>query len=201
MDKNYTTTIDQREDIEIKDCTNNLLIFTDGSKNDKVNTGYGILFSDDTLEEVSKPMNSYNSIFQAEALALKIVAQTLSQKNLHNINIEFYTDSQAVIKSLQKRLTRNEIIRDCHVTLNNLGKTNNVTINWIPGHKGYEGNEIADKLAKLGAMKATTLDSYNKWPFSMLTSSIKKHFNDTILIRYKNSGISSEAQLITNELK
>ena len=34
----------------------------------------------------------------------------------------------------------------------------------------------------------------------MLTTSIKKHFNDTILNRYKNSGISSEAQIITNEL-
>ena len=32
MDKNYITIIAQREDINIKDCTNNLLIFTDGSK-------------------------------------------------------------------------------------------------------------------------------------------------------------------------
>ena len=32
MDKHYTTIITQKEDIKNKDCTNNLLIFTDGSK-------------------------------------------------------------------------------------------------------------------------------------------------------------------------
>ena len=111
-----------------------------------------------------------------------------------------YTDSQAVIKSLQKRLTQNEIIKDCHEILNSLGKTNKVTINWIPGHKGYEGNEIADKLAKAGSMKETNSDTYDRIPFNILTSYIKKHFNTTILNRYKNSGISSEAQIITNEL-
>ena len=73
---------------------------------------------------------------------------------------------------------------------------NKVTVNWIPGHKGYEGNEIA----KTGAMKKTTTETYNKLPFNMLVSHLKTHFNETILNRYKNSGISSEAQIITNEL-
>ena len=99
----------------------------------------------------------YNSIFQAESLALKEAAHIINVKNFHKINIEFYTDSQAVIKSLQKRITRNEIIKECHEILNNLGKTNKVTINWIPEHEAYEGNEIADKLAKAGAMKETNL--------------------------------------------
>ena len=31
IDKKYTTIINKREDILFKDCTNNLLIFTDGS--------------------------------------------------------------------------------------------------------------------------------------------------------------------------
>ena len=97
-------------------------------------------------------------------------------------------------------MTRNEIIKDCHEILNSLGKSNKVTINWIPGHKGYEGNEIADKLAKAGAMKETTTETYNKIPFNILVSHIKNHFNKTILNRYKSSGISSEAQIITNEL-
>ena len=134
------------------------------------------------------------------ALALKTAAHTIEIKNLHNINIEFYTHSQAVIKSLQKRLTQNEIIKDCHEILNSLGKSNKVTVNWIPGHKGYEGNEIADKLAKTGAMKKTTNETYNKLPFNILVSHLKTHFNETILNRYENSGISNEAQILTNEL-
>ena len=99
----------------------------------------------------------YISIFQAESLALKEAAHIINVKNFHKINIEFYTDSQAAIKSLQKRITRKEIIKEWHEILNNLGKTNKVTINLIPEHEGNEGNEIADKLAKAGAMKETNL--------------------------------------------
>ena len=152
-DKKYTTNINKREDITIKDCTTNLLIFTDGSKDDKGHTGYGICFSDETLPEISEPLHSFNDIFQAEAIAIKTAVETIHMKNLHNLNIEIYTDSQSVIKSLQKRITRNEIINDCHIILNKLATHNNVNINWIPGHQGYEGNEIADKLAKDGSKK------------------------------------------------
>ena len=49
-------------------------------------------------------------------------------------------------------------------------------------------------------MKATNTDTYDKIPFNKLTSHIKKYFNNTILNRYKNSGLSSETQIITNEL-
>ena len=49
-------------------------------------------------------------------------------------------------------------------------------------------------------MKATNTDTYDKIPFNILTSHIKNYFNNTILNRYKNSGLSSETQIITNDL-
>ena len=101
IDKNYTTTINERKDIYIKDCTTNLLIFTDGSKDDKGHTGFGICFSDDTLPEISEPLREFNDIFQAEATAIKTAAELIQRKNLLNLNIKIYNDSQSVIKSLQ----------------------------------------------------------------------------------------------------
>ena len=62
---------------------------------------------------------------------------------------KLYSDSQAVIKSLQKRTTKNEIIQYCHIKFNELVLNNKVTINWIPGHERYEENERADHLANL----------------------------------------------------
>ena len=200
IDKKYTTIINKREDILIKDCTNNLLIFTDGSKDDKVHTGYGIFFSDETLPEISEPLHNYNDIFQAEAIAIKTAAGIIHNKNLRNLNIEIYTDSQSVIQSLTKRITKNEIINDCHILLNNLATYNKVYINWIPGHRGYEGNEQADKLAKDGSKKIPTSTTYSKFPFRSLYKKLHDHYNDTIINRYKNSGISPEAMIITNEL-
>ena len=77
---------------------------------------------------------------------------------------------------------------------------NNVNVNWIPGHQGYEGNEIADKLEKDGSKKNPSLTTYNKIPFDLLHKKLNDHYSSTIINRYKNSGIISEAQLITNEL-
>ena len=34
--------------------------------------------------------------------------------------------------------------------MNKLGENNKITLNWIPGHSNYRGNEIADRLAKRG---------------------------------------------------
>ena len=35
--------------------------------------------------------------------------------------------------------------------LNSLGKSNEVTLSWIPAHSGFEGNELADRTAKAGS--------------------------------------------------
>ena len=70
----------KREEVTIKDCTTNLLIFTDGSKDDKGHTGYGIYFSDDTLPEISEPLHNFNDIFQAEAIAIKTAAEIINKK-------------------------------------------------------------------------------------------------------------------------
>ena len=200
IDKKYTTFINERNDINIKDSTYNLLIFTDGSKDDKGHTGFGIFFSEETLPEISEPLHNFNDIFQAEAIAIKTAAELIHRKNPLNLNIEIYTDSQSVIKTLQKRVTRNEIIHECHTVLNKLATYNKVNINWIPGHQGYEGNEIADKLAKEGSLKTPSSTTYNKIPHGLLCKKLIDHYNNTIINRYKNSGISSESQIITNEL-
>jgi len=52
--------------------------------------------------------------------------------------------------------------------LNNLSNYNKVYINWIPGHRRYEGNEQADKLAKDGSKKTPTSTTYSKFPFQSL---------------------------------
>ena len=90
-------------------------------------TGFGICFSDDTLPEKSELLHNFNDIVQAEP------TEKIHRKNLLNLNIERHTESQSVIKSLQKGITRND-----HAILNKLATHNKVNVNWIPGHKGYE---------------------------------------------------------------
>jgi len=42
----------------------------------------------------------------------------------------------------------------CHEVLNTLGRSNSVTLMWIPGHSDFTGNAKADELAKLGSEAA-----------------------------------------------
>ena len=101
---------------------------------------------------------------------------------------------------MQKRITKNEIIRKCHTILNELGTDNNMNLNWVPGHKRYEGNERADHLAKLGLLKYPLNRIYNKIPFTNYENKIDEYYQKSILNSYKYSGISDEAKIFTNEL-
>ena len=95
-------------------------------------------------------MKNHNSIFQAEACAIKTATEQLITRHTENEDIMIHSDSQAVIKSLCKKTITNIYIKNIIDNLNMLGRHNKITIVWVPGHIGVEGNEIADKLANEG---------------------------------------------------
>ena len=59
------------------------------------------------------------------------------------------TDSQAALKALKGYTVNHKCVLSCIEILNTLGLEKRITIGWIPGHTGVQGNEIADKLALL----------------------------------------------------
>lgn len=75
----------------------------------------------------------------------------IQKKFPKNQNIFILSDSQAAIKSLISYEIKSKLVLECQAELNKLALNNKVTIEWVPGHKGYEGNEKADELAKRGA--------------------------------------------------
>ena len=68
--------------------------------------------------------------------------------------IYIFTDSQATIKSLDSYKFQSKITLECWNTLQVLSSYCPVTITWVPGHCGIEGNKITDNLAKKAAENA-----------------------------------------------
>lgn len=66
-------------------------------------------------------------------------------------SIKIFSDSQAALKALGSYRCNSKTVWNCQKALTQLGKNNKLTLVWIPGHSGMEGNEAADSLARAGA--------------------------------------------------
>ena len=129
--------------------------FTDGSKTTEgVGSGLTIRASPGNenlnLEE-SYHHNDQCTVFQAEVYAVGKAATILNDKKVVGKNILINCDSQSAIRAINSTVIKTHTIEQTTRELNDLGRANNVLLRWIPAHKGHEGNETADRLAKNGA--------------------------------------------------
>ncbi|KAJ8915291.1 hypothetical protein NQ315_014799 [Exocentrus adspersus] len=58
---------------------------------------------------------------------------------------------RTALKALGSYRCTSKAVWNCQQTLSRVGRTNRLTLVWIPGHVGLKGNEVADSLARRGA--------------------------------------------------
>jgi len=127
--------------------------FTDGSKLEgQAGAAYYIQFYSGKKIERCFPLGEHPDVFQAEVVAALEAVTKLNHITSDNEVVNFYVDSASTIMSLVSPWPQPGLVRDCHGVLNELARTREVTLIWIPAHRGYSGNERADELAK-GATK------------------------------------------------
>ena len=197
--KNFTTDIADRSNIRVEDEMKNILVFTDGSKDELEQTGYGIYFAKDKKGiSISQPMNCHNSVFQAEVTAISKAAEELTKGPPINRPVHIYTDSKSAINAIDKNTIKTITVKQCIENLNELGKTTEVTVHWIPGHQDYDGNEIADLLANYGRTRFLKPNTFPV-PNSNIIRKIKSYFKPSATtLQYLP--LSSEAKYITYKL-
>lgn len=130
-------------------------IYTDGSKRKEgKSTGASVIIEgSDQAYYWCLPKEC--SIFTAEAFAIKSALEHIHTKQEGNWTNEIIilSDSKSVLQALSKNKIdayTNKYILEIKYWYNKI-KTEfrkNITFIWIPAHKGIEGNEIADKIAK-----------------------------------------------------
>jgi ribonuclease HI len=126
-----------------------LMWYTDGSK---INEGTGAgVYGYGIRHELSFSLGKYTIVFQAEVYAIKACAVENPGRDYRSRNIYILSDSQAAIKALDNYHINSKLAWNCHQSPVKLAKHNRVQLVWMPGHGGFEGNQNADQLARLGS--------------------------------------------------
>ena len=199
INQGYSITINSRAEFKISETSTDIQVFTDGSKDEHGNTGYGAHFTDQDLGvSILGPLHTFNSVYQAEVAAILVATNYLSSLNVSNRVIHFYSDSQAAIKALDNTTLNSQITKQCSDALNNLASNNiTVNLNWIPGHSDYNGNELADHLAKLGSKQVAPRLPIGP-PHKSLIHVVQSHFALIHCNRWKNSNLSEHCRFPIN---
>ncbi|KAL0820148.1 hypothetical protein ABMA28_005307 [Loxostege sticticalis] len=153
FDKKFRVSIPSRDDWKRgpkPPDENTLIWYTDGSKMES-GTGAGV-YSKDT--KLSEGMGKLATVFQAETYAIIMCALKNVETSPKKRNIYILSDSQAALKALASVRVESKLVLNAIHALNRLGKFNKVTLMWVPGHTGVEGNEMADSLARKGSETA-----------------------------------------------
>jgi ribonuclease HI len=145
----------------LRDDPYNVIIYTDGSQL-STHTGAGFYIPHDLPNPVRAiiQLGTTSEVFDAELKAIAECLRTclkyIKQHRLHDHSIHLFTDNQlAILRAM--RLDRGpgqETALDIlHTTNALLQHSAPVTLHWVPGHTDIEGNEEADRLAKLATSR------------------------------------------------
>ncbi|GBN22345.1 hypothetical protein AVEN_43078-1 [Araneus ventricosus] len=97
---------------------------------------------DTTKYEWMAQLSPFNTVFQAELLAIQEACLWASKTNQQ---IKVWSDSESSFHSIASIDTKSPIAQQ---TQEILLKSTNIKLGWIKAHVGYSGNEAADVLAK-----------------------------------------------------
>ena len=116
-------------------------------------SGCGFIYNGKNEEpkgEGHKGLGKFSTVYQCEIKAIDDATSHMLESNIENRNINYFIDNQAAIKSLDNYIVTSKLVAECKEKINRLGTNNKITLNWIKSHIGFEGNETADRYAKLG---------------------------------------------------
>ncbi|UYV78390.1 hypothetical protein LAZ67_16001159 [Cordylochernes scorpioides] len=129
-----------------------ITIYTDGSQLETGLSGSGIaIYKDKILEKISLSHPRHLSVYKSELSAIDTALKDIDINSPSKIII--YSDSRAAIYTLQSCFpVKKPLLKSIAKSVNRLPANSSVTVQSLPAHFGIPGNELADSLAKAGAL-------------------------------------------------
>jgi ribonuclease HI len=97
---------------------------------------------------LSFPLGKFATVFQTEICAILQCACENIRRAYKNKQILLFSDSQAALRALSSPKVTSALVAECLDSLSVPASLNEVTLVWVPGHRGNLGNEEADNLAR-----------------------------------------------------
>ena len=169
---------------------NNLIIYSDGSKNEQTgNLGAGVFctknFSMENSKSLSWNLGPHMEVFDAELFAMaKAFKLAHNQISFFTKDIWIFSDSQAAIQRLQnsslKAGQKYVLAIEDWIAKIKMKHQINIHVGWVPGHMNITGNEKADQAAKRGTeLQKTCAEKHVSLAF------IKRKIRESALIEWE----------------
>jgi len=165
----FTTSIASSKEVaiaEFQNCNTRTMIFTNGSSTGgKVGAAASLYVDYNHIATLRFHLgdDTEHTVFEAEAVGLILAAQLLSTRNEATFPATIFADNQAVIRSGARPTAKpgHYLLFHFRKLVRHLQKKKDlddeaIRLNWIAGHVDIEGNELADREAKLAAVRKET---------------------------------------------
>ena len=177
-------------------------IFTDGSGMEGKIGASAVLYRNNRLKSTLRYQlgtQKHHTVYEGEGVGI-LLGTKLMEREWGIRSAIFYIDNRAAIlaSQLSKPAPGHHIFDIIHKDIGNIMDRNHnlrVTFKWIPGHKGAEGNEQADILAKKaiteGSSTANRLPKYLQEPLPQSKSASIQAFNEKLKAQTKKEWVKS----------